>query len=158
MEIMDSFLPNSDEIFDEVRGIWVAATPEEQVRQHLLNRMIHALHYPKQLIAVEKELKELPHLSSSYLPLRRIDVLCYGKDIHPAFPLYPLLLIECKKEAIDAKAIDQLTGYNSHVKAYFIALANREEEHFGYFDRKTMKYVFHAGLPAYQDLLAWLKR
>src|SRR5690242_14822270 len=95
----------SKQHFDEVRRAWVAATPEEGVRQRVLKKMIHALGFPKELIAVEKELKELPHLAGRSVPERRIDVLCYGKEIHPEHSLYPLLLIECKREAIDEAEI-----------------------------------------------------
>ena len=118
--------------------------------------MIHVLHFPKELIAVEKELKELPHLSDVLLPQRRIDILCYGKNIHPQHSLYPLLLIECKKQTIDALAVDQLIGYNAHVRSYFVALASPEEERFGYKDRKTGQYVFYTGFPAFNDLISWL--
>lgn len=120
--------------------------------------MIYALGFPKELIVVEKELKELPHLSANDLPQRRIDILCYGKEIHPEYPLYPLLLIECKKDALDEKAAQQLIGYNAHVRAYFIALASPEEEKFGYLDKKTKQYIFNRGFPSYKDLISWLTR
>ena len=147
---------SNSQFFDEVRRAWVAATPEESVRQKVLKKMIHTLQFPKELIVVEKELKELPHLSAYDPPQRRIDILCYGKGIHPKHLLYPLLLIECKKDAIDAKAVEQIIGYNTHVNAYFIALANRDEERFGYLDKKTKRYIFHSGLPAFKDLISWL--
>lgn len=155
---MDSSFPNNGQIFDELRGCFVAATPEEHVRQRILKKLTGELNFPRELIVVEKELKELPHFSAtSFLPQRRVDILCYGKNIHSEHLLYPLLLIECKKDAIDNKAVAQLTGYNTHVKACFIALANREEEWFGYLDKKIMKYVFHSGLPSFNHLMSWLK-
>ena len=147
---------DSSYLNDELRGL-VAATPEEHVRQGVLKKMIYELGYPKALICVEKELKELPHLAHVSTPRRRIDILCYAKEIHPAYPLYPLLLIECKAGAIDAQAKEQLTGYNSSVGAYFIALAAPSEVQFGYLDKKSGRTLFHPGLPAYQELLAWIK-
>jgi Type I restriction enzyme R protein N terminus (HSDR_N) len=149
---------SSSRCFDEIRRTWVAATPEEHVRQRILKKMIYALGFPKELIVVEKELKELPHLSAHDLPQRRIDILCYGKEIHPEHPLYPLLLIECKKDVLDEKAAQQLIGYNAHVRAYFIALAGPEEEKFGFLDKKTKQYIFNRGFPLYKDLMSWLKR
>jgi hypothetical protein len=160
MAIMDSSLPNrplSERAFDELRGLYVTATPEEQVRQGVLHKMVYTLDYPKTLIVIEKELKELPHLAHTAPPHRRIDILCYGKNIHPEHTLYPLLLIECKAHAIDTAAKEQLIGYNSHVGAYFIALAAPSEVQFGYLDKKTARLVFHAGLPSYQELLAWIR-
>ncbi|HEY2811633.1 MAG TPA: type I restriction enzyme HsdR N-terminal domain-containing protein [Rhabdochlamydiaceae bacterium] len=155
---MDSFCPNSQQLFDAVRGCFVAHTPEEQVRQSVLVKMMRELHYPKEFIAVEKELKELPHLfATATPPQRRIDILCYGKNIHPRFSLYPLVLIECKCAEIDSKAREQVIGYNAYVQACYIALAGREEEQFGFFDKKAQRYVFYPGLPSYTDLIAWLK-
>lgn len=136
----------------------MAATPEEHVRQSVLKEMIHTLGYPRTLIAVEKELKELPHLAESALPPeRRIDILCYGKEIHPAYPLYPLLLIECKAKPIDTHAKEQLMGYNTSIGAYFIALAAPNEMQFGYLDKKSRRTLFHSGLPSYLELLSWIK-
>ncbi len=157
MGTMDLFSPNKGQLFDEVRQLWVTATPEEQVRQRVLNKMIHRLSFPKDLLVVEKELKTLPHLSVCPPPNRRLDILCYAKDIHPVHPLYPLLLIECKEQKLDEQAIEQLTGYNAYVQACFIAVASREEERFGYLDKDKMKYIFHPGLPSYKDLIRWVK-
>lgn len=156
MGIMASSCP-SDSFFDETRGCYVAATPEEHVRQKILKKMIHVLQFPRELIVVEKKLKELPHIHASSLPNRRIDILCYGKNIHPEHLLYPILLIECKKDDIDRDAEEQLEGYNTYVNAFFIALVNRDEERFGYLDKKKMRYVFHAGFPPYKDLISCIK-
>ncbi len=117
---MASSKPN--EVFDNTRKKWVSAQEEELVRQKLLHELIHELHFPKALILVEKTLKELPHLKGSSLPHRRIDVVCFANDIHPVHPLFPLLLIECKKEGEGALALEQLLGYNHHVGAYFVAV------------------------------------
>jgi hypothetical protein len=148
---------SNEQLYDELRDLYVAATPEEHVRQGLLKKMVYALGYPKTLITIEKELKELPHLAHTAPPHRRIDILCYGKKIHPEYALYPLLLIECKAHAIDQPAKEQLMGYNNSVGAYFIALAAPYEVQFGYLDKKRGHTVFHAGLPTYQELLAWIK-
>jgi hypothetical protein len=154
----DDFVKNRDRhLYDAQRERFLAATPEEYVRQALLKEMIDALGYPKTLIAVEKELKELPHLAHTTPPKRRIDILCYGKEIHPIYPLYPLLLVECKAKTIDAQAKEQLIGYNTSVGAYFIALAAPDERQFGYLDKKSERILFHPGLPAYQELLSWIR-
>ena len=77
---------------------------EEQVRQHWLRWMVQRLHYPKELLVVEKEIKELPHLQGKSVPDRRVDILCYGKDVHPEHLLCPLLMIECKEGALGRKS------------------------------------------------------
>lgn len=142
-------------VYDEVRNLWVRATPEEIVRQQLLTRMIRDLKFPKELICVEKELSQMPHLlgSHSTLPDRRADIICFANNIHPEHVLYPLLLIECKDEGIGSDAVRQLLGYNHFVKARFVALANHLEVKLGYFDAKAECYQFLSYLPSYSELL-----
>ncbi len=156
MATMDLSCQNKREVFDPLRKIWVAATPEEIVRQKLLLRMTDELGYPKELLAIEKELTELPHLTKKNLPQRRIDILCFGKNIHPDHSLYPLLLIECKREKLFSAAKEQLLGYNAFVQAYFVALVSREEILFGF--RTGKDYQFLAFLPPYAQLVAQVKR
>ena len=113
---------SSNRMYDEFRKTWVAATPEEKVRQRLLQKMVGELQYPKELLVVEKELGQLPHLiAEQKLPDRRADILCFAKNIHLHYALYPLLLIECKEGKIDIRAIDQVVGYNHFVKAFFFS-------------------------------------
>lgn len=149
---------NTRLVFDEVRKAWVAATPEEIVRQQLLQKMIHKLDFPKDLISVEKDIRQLPHLLSvSNLPDRRADIICFAKDVHPQYPLYPLLLIECKEDRLDLKAQEQLLGYNHHVKAHFVALAGQSEVQLGYYDKDVQSYRFIPYLPSYNRLLSMVQ-
>jgi hypothetical protein len=150
MVIMGLSSPNR--VYDEVRRRFVKATPEELVRQRWLKWMIHGLHYPKELLVVEKKLKELPHLFGKVVPERRMDILCYGKGIHPSYPLYPLLMIECKEGELTEAAIDQVIGYNHHVGAYFVAVAGIEEVRL--FDGQRKCYP---ALPPYMELMKWVK-
>jgi len=154
---MGSSSPNRGFVYDKVRLCWVKATPEEQVRQQWLNWMVDGLQYPKELLVVEKELKALPHLFGKDVPERRIDILCYGKAIHPSHPLYPLVMIECKDESLTHQAIDQVIGYNHHVKAYFVAVVNFEEVRFGFFDTNRKEYQFYSVLPSFKELIQWVR-
>jgi hypothetical protein len=157
MAIMGSSKRNK--IFDPVRQEAFAARPEEVVRQKLLHHMMGTLEYPKHTLLVEKELKQLPHLSQMpSLPDRRADVICLVAGIHANYPLYPLLLIECKEDEIDQKAVDQLVGYNHFVQAYFIAAVGRTETRFGYFDPDQGKYRFLSHLPRYVELMQAFKK
>jgi len=149
---MGSSTRSKDQIYDQVRNIWITATPEEIVRQNLLSKMIDELSYPKELIIVEKALSEIPLFSLTSTPLRRIDVACFAKNIHPEHSLYPLLLIECKESANDAmKALDQVKGYNLFVKAYFIAVAYPGGELFGFLEKDKFRLLEY--LPSYQQLV-----
>lgn len=144
-------------LYDAVRLKWVKATPEEHVRQHWLKWMIHYSQYPKELLVVEKKIKELPHLFGKPVPDRRVDILCYGKDVHPVHPLYPLLMVECKDEPIKPAAVDQVIGYNTHVKAFFIAVVNLEEVRFGLLNESKKKYEFCSVFPSFMELKQWAK-
>ncbi|NGX45389.1 MAG: hypothetical protein K940chlam2_00539 [Chlamydiae bacterium] len=136
---MGSFKPNK--ILDVVRGCFVAATPEEIVRQSLLLEMIRTLGYPKELLAVEKQLSELPHLMGvERLPKRRTDIVCYARGIHP------LLLIECKEGDVGKEAIQQALGYNAFVGAPFVAVAGKRGCALVFPESKSF-------LPHYKELL-----
>lgn len=158
MDTMGSSSLNRQLVFDEIRQIWVKATPEEIVRQQWIKRMVHQLGYPRELLVVEKGLKELPHIVSADAPDRRLDILCYGKGIHPSHLLFPLLLIECKKEQLTEGAVNQVIGYNYHVKAPFAAVANLDTVSLGFFDQAKNQYVFCSFLPTFKELIQWVKR
>jgi hypothetical protein len=154
---MGSSSPNKSLVYDQVRLSWVRATPEELVRQHWLNWMIHRLQYPKELLVVEKEIKELPHLSAISVPDRRVDILCYGKGIHPSHSLFPLVMIECKDGRLTDAAFDQVIGYNHFVGARFVAVVNLDEVRLGFYDAIKKKYEFNSVLPSFQELMQWVR-
>lgn len=120
--------------------------------------MIHQLGFPRELIVVEKELKELPHLQRLTPPDRRLDILCYTRDFQP------LLLIECKQGGAKTcqnfldRALEQVIGYNDCVQASFIALACDSEIRVGYRESASQRYVFGNALPQYQELIEWVRR
>lgn len=143
-----------DLLFCATRNMWVVASPEEIIRQRLLRQMFQGLGYPPEMVTVEKSLLHLPHLSSQpNLPKRRADLLVFGKDIHPLFPIFPLLLVECKAVKLNAKTLQQITGYNYYVKAPFISVVNEDDQLWGYFDKQSNDYIFTRGLVSYVTLM-----
>lgn len=150
---MVSSAPSNHEIYDPIRKKWVKATPEEKVRQSLIKKMINELSYPRELIAIEKALSEIPSipLPKKDFPDRRIDLLCFAKK--NSSQLVPLLIIECKEcfSLIDV-AKQQVIGYNHFVQAPFIGVAHPDGIEFGYYDIRTQKYVFFNKLPSYNAL------
>lgn len=155
MDTMGSSSPSRQQVYDPFRKAWVRATPEELVRQRWLQRMVAQLGYPRELLVVEKQIRELPHLTSSELPDRRVDILCYGKGIDSS--LFPLLLIECKADPLSEDAVNQVIGYNHHVQSPFAALVNGEEARFWSFDEKK-NYEFCPFLPSFKELIQWVHR
>ncbi len=99
-------------VHDPVRRRWVALTPEEGVRQHLLADLLR-LGYPAGLLAVEKG---LVYGGQAW----RADVVAYGRDQRPA------LLAECKAPgvAIDQSTFDQLARYNAVLDAPTLVVDN----------------------------------
>lgn len=137
------------EIYDPIRRAQVAKTPEEEVRQSLIKVLIEELGYPKELIAVEVDLKSLPHLQEfrGRLPSRRADLLVY---IRQNKGLIPLLLVECKADKLNDRAKRQIIGYNTYIKAPYLALASRHQVLFGY--ASEGEYLFIEGLPTFERL------
>jgi hypothetical protein len=100
-------------IFDSIRHKWVVLTPEEWVRQNLIQYLIMELGYPKTLIAVEKQITTFENKS-------RFDIVVYGKNIKP------LMIIECKQQLvkIDDSVLQQLLNYQTIVQCKYIMVTN----------------------------------
>lgn len=100
-------------IFDTIRKKWLVLTPEEWVRQHVINFMITELKFSGSSLAIEKELL-LNDLKKRY------DIVVYNPQLQPH------LIVECKAPyvALDQYVIDQALRYNLTVKARFVMITN----------------------------------
>ena len=96
-----------------VRKKRVKLTPEEWVRQHLLNDMIHFKNTPIGLISVEKAVRVNGLL-------RRYDVLVVNKMG------LAQLLIECKAPQVELtqETVFQVAQYNAMLQAEFVVVSN----------------------------------
>jgi len=149
----------SDSLFCPLRKAWVAALPEEKVRQSLIQDMIHRLGYPPGTLVLEKNLDQLPHLQSKpSLPKRRADLIVLAKDLHPKYPFYPLLLVECKAVPLKNKTLRQIVGYNQFIAAPFIAIVNQTNTLCGWYHPEINDFVFKEGFYPYEILLKWARR
>lgn len=129
-------------LWDPIRALWVKKTPEESVRQKLIEKMVSDLGYPKGLLAVEKDLETG----------RRFDLLCYAKAKEG---LRPLLLVECKADKIDDSAARQAWGYNSLIGAPFLCLVGGREIRTLWLDPKAEgKMASVPFLPPFAELLS----
>lgn len=100
-------------VFDKVRGMYVVLTPEEWVRQHLVEYLIN--HCGASLRAIVEEYPvELNGMA------QRADVVVMDSTARP------LLLAECKASdvKITQETILQATRYNAVVGARYIVLTN----------------------------------
>lgn len=134
-----------------MRTLDLFSSSEEQVRRTLLLEMTGSLKYPPSLIAVEKELSSLPN-SAGQGAGRRVDLICLAPGIHSKFPLYPLLLVECKLGQLDQRAFRQMMGYNAIAQAPFLCLANGRERK-TYWHQRDQQWGFVPFLPSFEQLV-----
>ncbi len=125
----------------------MTATPEEKVRQQLIVKML-GLGYPKQLLSIEKDVRDFVQGSKRGVPYRRVDIVCFSKKT-----LQPLLIVECKSISLNQDVIHQVIGYNQYIQSAFIAVANQTQILTGWYDQAEGKYCFTEMLPSYEQLL-----
>jgi hypothetical protein len=104
---------NKPFIYDEIRKKYVSLTPEEWVRQHILNYLLNHKKLSKSLIAVERK---LTYLNS----FKRFDILVFNNKAKAD------ILIECKAPNVNltSETALQLSLYNQEYKANIIIISN----------------------------------
>lgn len=104
------------EVYDTLRRRWLMLTPEEFVRQQLLQHLMQDLHVPAPLIAVERGVRVAGRR-------RRFDILVYNRSGKPH------LLAECKHPdlRIGPDAVRQAAQYNDRLGARWLVLTNGTE-------------------------------
>ena len=88
-------------------------TPEEWVRQNMIQFLLHVMQYPSSLIAIEKEIR-LAELK------KRCDIVVYDRNQSP------WMIIECKemKVALSQKTLDQILRYHISLPAKYLIITN----------------------------------
>jgi hypothetical protein len=131
---------NKVAIFDEIRKKFIILTPEEWVRQHVVQFLIEEKKYPKSLINVEKVLK-INNL------IKRYDIVVYKSDGSI------FILIECKapEVKISQSTFDQIARYNMTLKSNYLMVTNGLNHYFCQMDFENEKYHFLKELPNYQS-------
>ena len=130
---------NKVSIFDEIRKKFILLTPEEWVRQHVVQFLLQDKNYPKSYINVEKLIK-INDLSKRY----------DGVVFQPNGEIF--LLIECKapEVQISQQTFDQIARYNLVLKAKYLMITNGLNHYFCQMDFENEKYVFLKELPEYK--------
>lgn len=99
-------------IWDECRKQWVALTPEEWVRQNMLQYLIQVKKIPASLIAVEKEiwLGEMK---------KRFDIVVYKNSL-------PWMIVECKESGVQLSeaVVRQVLNYNIVLSVNYLVVTN----------------------------------
>ena len=132
---------NKVSIFDEIRKKFILLTPEEWVRQHVVQFLLQDKKYPKSYINVEKLIK-INELSKRY----------DGVVFQPNGEIF--LLIECKapEVPISQQTFDQIARYNLVLKAKYLMVTNGLNHYFCQMDFENEKYVFLRELPEFDRL------
>jgi hypothetical protein len=127
---------NKVAIFDEVRKKFIILTPEEWVRQHVVQFLLQEKSYPKSYINVEKLIK-VNNLNKRY------DIVVFQPDGSI------FLLVECKapEVTITQQTFDQIARYNLTLKAQYLMVTNGLNHYFCQMDFEKETYVFLQDLP-----------
>lgn len=136
-------------IFCPFRRKYVAATPEEYVRQTFLHALVEQFGYPQSLIGVE-----VPIAVGAGVD-KRCDAVVYSRS------LQPLMLIEFKapEVAITQTTLDRAAVYNTTVHAPYLILANGKQTVVARIDKQsadgeqTEQIQFLNHIPSWNQLL-----
>lgn len=133
---------NKPFIFDVIRKKFLALTPEEWVRQHVIKHLIEDKGYPHSLINVEKEIK----VENTR---KRYDIVTFYPDGRI------FLIVECKAPSIkiNQKTFDQIARYNLTLNAEYLMVTNGLDHYNCKLDYKEERYHFLRELPDYKTPL-----
>ncbi len=128
-------------IFDRTRKKYVALTPEEWVRQHLIEYLVNEKGFPRNLLHVEAGLK-------LHTLRKRADLLAYNRQ------KIPLLLAECKAPSvvINQAVFDQIAMYNMVFHVPYLLLSNGLEHYCCRLNHEKKNYHFLPEIPSYSEL------
>ncbi len=126
-------------IFDELRKKQLVLTPEEWVRQHWINHLIHGKRYPRSLIKIEGG------LTLNTMP-RRTDLVVYdtlGNKI---------LLAEFKAPAvkITQATFEQIARYNMVHRVPLLLVSNGLQHYYCRIHFDQERFEFLTDLPEYR--------
>lgn len=131
---------NKVAVFDEIRKKFVVLTPEEWVRQHVVQFLLSDKNYPKSYINVEKVLK-INGITKRY------DAVVFKPDGSI------FLLIECKapEVPISQNTFDQIARYNMTLKADYLMVTNGLNHYFCQMNFENEHYQFLRELPDFKN-------
>ena len=111
-------------------------TPEEWVRQHVIQYLIHEKGYSASLINVEKQLQ-------LHQTTKRYDLVVF----RPNGTIE--IIVECKAPsiAITQDTFDQIARYNLVTKANYLMVTNGLEHYYCQMDYEQERYHFLKELP-----------
>ncbi|MDM1297986.1 type I restriction enzyme HsdR N-terminal domain-containing protein [Empedobacter falsenii] len=122
-------------IFCLIRKKWLVYTPEEWVRQHVLNYLINDLGYSTSAIALEVAI-DITGMR------KRADIVVYQQE-------KPFIMVECKAPhiAISQATFDQIARYNIVLGSQLLMVTNGLNHFYCMMDFVEKRYNFLKELP-----------
>ena len=135
---------------DPFRKRLILKTPEETIRQKVLQYLLSCVKVPNEMIQVEMLLSKYDVESK-----RRADIIVEKLDEKTKL-LCPLAVIECKAPdiMIGDDAINQALDYADMLFAEYVFITNGETLIAVKFDAALNRYVDIQGIPTYEDMLS----
>lgn len=131
---------NKTLIFDVIRKKFVVLSPEEWVRQHVIQFLSLEKKYPISHINVEKQIT-LNGLNKRY------DIIVFNPDgsIH--------ILVECKAPSITISqdTFDQIARYNFNLDASYLMVTNGLAHYYCQMLKIEEKYLFLKEIPEFSS-------
>lgn len=126
---------NSVYIFCTIRKKWLVLTPEEWVRQNVVQFLIQDRKYSKSAINTEL-IVEVNGMK------KRADIIVFKKE-------KPFIIVECKAPSvpISQETFDQIARYNLQIDADFLMVTNGLNHYYCQMDFENQQYIFLENLP-----------
>ncbi len=129
-------------LFDPLRKKYVNNSPEEAVRQSIINWLINEKGVP------------VTHMMSEYAFTYnnlqyRADIIVFDKQLNP------LLMVECKAPEIpiDNKVIQQCIRYYNVLKVKYILATNGKTSYLCALNNENGQFEFSKDFPDYKQML-----
>ncbi|MDG1063195.1 MAG: type I restriction enzyme HsdR N-terminal domain-containing protein [Flavobacteriaceae bacterium] len=118
-------------IFDPIRKLFVTLTPEEWVRQHVVQWLLSDKSQSPQLMSIERQI-------TYNNMVKRCDIVVY----HPDGSIK--LIVECKAPEIKLtqSSFDQIARYNLVLDADFLMVTNGLQHIYCVIDQNLKSYRF----------------
>lgn len=132
---------------DPIRKKLIKVTPEETVRQTIIQFIKKYMKVKEEFIQVEIQLKDY-----GIKTLKRADIIIEQliDDVY-----YPLIVIECKSKNVELtdNVLEQVIDYADKINSPFVIITNGVYMDMLEYDEITNKYYYLDDIPKYEDLV-----
>lgn len=143
-------------IYSFIRQKDLVCTPEEEVRQNFICKLVNDFGYPIELMAEEYS----PDLKTRGVRSTRADIVIYENEEKKSNDYNAFIVVECKAEEVKIRLEDFYQGaeYAAKLRAQFLILHNSKETHFYAVDmekapNKRDAFTQIVTIPHYDDIL-----